>query len=143
MMPDATDLPAAATSEIAPTALFMMFIVPEIALADTLPALSVLSTPSANRVSGFGAGVFLGAYFESRNSMKSNTWLSLSSGIKSSFRMSLSRRISFTCELSSAAPASALSASVDVHVRRSGMPARVDPKSTYEVWMLEFHDLDG
>jgi hypothetical protein len=69
MMPVATDLPAAATSLIAPTALFMMFIVPEMALAPTFPARSVLSTPSANVFSAFGAGAFLGAYLESMKSM--------------------------------------------------------------------------
>ena len=42
MIPVATDLPAAATSLMAPTALFMMLIIPEIALAETLPARHVL-----------------------------------------------------------------------------------------------------
>ncbi len=69
MIPVATDLPAAATSLMAPTARFMILIVPEIAFAETLPALSVLSTPSAKRVSEFGAGALRGAYLESRNSM--------------------------------------------------------------------------
>jgi hypothetical protein len=65
----ATDLPALATSVSTPTALFITLIVPPIILADIFPARSVSSTPSANRLSGFGAVDSFGAYFDSRKSM--------------------------------------------------------------------------
>src|SRR3990170_2572714 len=65
----ATDLPALATSVSTPTALFITLIVPPITPADIFPALSVSSTPSAKRLSGFGAVDGFGAYFDSRKSM--------------------------------------------------------------------------
>src|SRR5437868_10133071 len=65
----ATDLPAFATSVTTPTAFPMTLMVPPITPADILPARSVSSTPSANRLSGFGAAEGFGAYFDSRKSM--------------------------------------------------------------------------
>src|SRR5215212_6130238 len=65
----ATDLPALATSVTTPTALPITFIVPPITPADIFPARSVSSTPSAKRLSGFGAVEGFGAYFDSRKSM--------------------------------------------------------------------------
>src|SRR5688500_9225890 len=67
---------------------------------------------------------------------------SWSSGSMSSFRMSRSRRMSFTFASPSAAPASALSARVDVPVCRSGMPAGVNPEPAHQMRVLELHDLD-
>ena len=65
----ATDLPALATSVTTPTALFITFMVPAIAVADILPARRVSSTPSAKRLSGLGDVEGFGAYFDSRKSM--------------------------------------------------------------------------
>ena len=65
----ATDFPAAATPLNTPTALFRKPIVSAIAVVDTLPALSVSSTPSVKRWKTLGDGAADPAYLDSRNSM--------------------------------------------------------------------------
>jgi hypothetical protein len=64
----ATDLPAAATPESTPIALFNSPIVSAMVLAETRPARRLSSTPSVKRWKRFGDCAVLSAYFDSRNS---------------------------------------------------------------------------
>ena len=64
----ATDLPAAATPESTPIALFSSPIVSAMVVAETRPALRLSSTPSVKRWKTFGDCAVFSAYFDSRNS---------------------------------------------------------------------------